>query len=236
MRTSTLAQTAVFLTLLGLAVALGVATTWATVSRFPLGEYRGVVLVLTAIIFCFLYAMAYYRLFLWIAPLKEGPIQRNSRDEFIYHVYELFYLVIFYSFTRSHLVPVPLMRLIYIGLGARLGKNSYSAGTLFDPPFIVVGDNCIIGHDALLFCHVVEGDNLELRRILIGNNVTIGGRAVVMPGVVIENGAIVAINAVVMKGSRIGAGEVWSGNPARRKGAIKQRDNEVDGGAVATDQ
>lgn len=234
MRTITLAQTAVFAALLLLAVALGIATTWALLGRVPLGDFRGIVLVAAALLFCFLYLLAVYRGFLRVAPLREGPVAKGSRAEFVYHVYELFYLAVFYSLTRTNIVPVPLMRLIYQGLGARLGTNSYSAGALLDPPLTTIGDNCIIGHDAVLFCHVVEGDNLELHRIRIGNNVTIGGRAMVMPGVTIGDGAIVAMMSVVMKGSRIGPGEVWGGNPARRKSAVRLRTDEGRGGGDGT--
>jgi acetyltransferase-like isoleucine patch superfamily enzyme len=234
MRKITLAQTALFAALLLLAFMLGVATTWWLLGRVPLGDFRGVVLVFAALVFCFLYLLALYRIFLRVAPLTEGPIAKGSREEFVYHVYELFYLAVFYSLTRTNIVPVPLMRLVYQGLGARLGTNSYSAGTLLDPPLTTIGDNCIIGHDAVLFCHVVEGDNLELHPIRIGNNVTIGGRAMVMPGATIGDGAIVAMMSVVMKGSQIGAGEVWGGNPARKRSIVRPQRTDEQGNASNT--
>jgi len=235
MRKITFAQTALFAALLLLAFMLGVATAWWLLGRVPLGDFRGVVLVFAALVFCFLYLLALYRMFLRVAPLTEGPIAKGSREEFVYHVYELFYLAVFYSLTRNNIVPVPLMRLVYQALGARLGTNSYSAGTLLDPPLTTIGDNCIIGHDAVLFCHVVEGDNLELHPIRIGNNVTIGGRAMVMPGVTIGDGAIVAMMSVVMKGSRIGPGEVWGGNPARRRSIVRPQRTDEQGNASDTD-
>ena len=216
MRKITLAQTAVFVALFVVAFSLGITTTQIVLGGIPLGDFRGVALVAAAILLSYLYALITYRVFLFFAPLKEGPISKGSREEFIYHVYELFYLVLFFSLTRTRFVPVPLMRLVYLALGARLGSNSYSGGTLLDPPLTVVGDNCIIGHDAVLFCHAMEGDNLSLAEIRLGNNVTIGAKAVVMPGVTIGDGAIVAVNAVVAKGTRIGAGELWAGIPARK--------------------
>jgi acetyltransferase-like isoleucine patch superfamily enzyme len=54
--------------------------------------------------------------------------------------------------------------------------------------------------------------------VRIGDNVTIGARAVVLAGLAgctIGDGATVAIGAVVRKGTVIGAGEVWGGVPAR---------------------
>jgi acetyltransferase-like isoleucine patch superfamily enzyme len=225
MRTITPAQIAVFMSLMLVVASASVATTGLLFGPLALGDFRGIVLVCVGVLVFFLFTIVAYRLFLFVAPLEIGPLAPGSRAEFVYHVYELFYLSIFYSVTRTYFVPVPLMRLVYMALGARFGANSYSAGTIFDPPLISVGDHCIIGHDSLLFCHVVEGDNLELYPIRIGNGVTIGGRAVIMPGVTIGDGAIVAINAVVMKGSRIGPREVWSGNPARRRSSLKSAES-----------
>jgi len=216
MRKITLGQTAVFTALAVLAAILTAATTQVLLGRIPSGDFRGLALVSAALVFFFLYMLLVYRLFLLVAPLKEGPVDKGSREEFVYFVYELFYLMLFHSFTRSHVVPVPLMRLIYVGLGARFGANSYSAGTLLDPPLTSMGDNCIVGHDAVLFCHVVEGEQLSLHRIRLGNNVTIGAKAVIMPGVTIGDNAIVAVSAVVSKGTQIGADERWGGIPARR--------------------
>ena len=97
-----------------------------------------------AIIFIFIYALILYRLFLLAMPLKEGEIEENSRDEFVYHVYLLFYLIFFNSIIRSGFFPVPLMRLVYIALGARLGPNTYSAGYANAPNFIEVSANALV--------------------------------------------------------------------------------------------
>lgn len=216
MRKITLPQIVVFAILMLLAVLAGIAATRAMLWNAPLGDFRGVALFLGALLLIFLCAIVAYRAFLAKFPLAEGPIGKGSREEFIYHIYLLFHLVLFQPLTRSHFVPVPLMKLVYLALGARLGSNSYSGGALLDPPLTKVGDNCIIGHDAVLFCHAVEGENLSLAPIRLGNNVTIGAKAVVMAGVTIGDGAIVAVNAVVAKGTQIGSGELWAGIPARR--------------------
>ncbi|WP_407278399.1 DapH/DapD/GlmU-related protein [Aromatoleum evansii] len=215
MRKISLAQTLCFLALLSIACALGIASAALLFGHLPFGDFRGVVMVVAGAALIYAWAIAINRAFLWIFPLRGGYISPGSSEEFRYHVYLLFYLVLFQSLTRSLAIPVPLMRVVYLALGAKLGKNSYSAGVILDPPLTVVGDNCIIGHDAVLFCHAVEGADLALAPITIGNNVTIGAKAVVQPGVIIEDDAIVAVNAVVKKGTHIRRGERWGGIPAR---------------------
>lgn len=216
MRTISLAQILCFVALFTIACALGILSAVFGPGSLQLGDFRGVALVVFSIAFIYVYAILIYRVYLRIAPLQVGYVEPESKAEFVYHVYLLFHLVLFQPLTRSLLVPVPLMRMIYIWLGATLGRNSYSAGTILDPPLTRVGDNCIIGHDAVLFSHAVEGEDLTLAPIVLGNNVTIGAKAVIQPGVTVEDNSIVAVNAVVRKGTTIRKGELWGGIPAER--------------------
>lgn len=215
MRQITLGQILAFLLMLVLILVLGIGTTWLLPDAVPLGDFRGVVLTGAALLLVYLYAFAIYRLFLAIMPLREGDIAEDSQEEFVAQVNILFYLILFNSLIRTHFLPVPLLRLVYLALGARLGRNTYSAGVILDPPLTSIGDNCIIGHDAVLFSHAIEGRRLSLAAICIGDNVTIGATAVVMSGVIIGDGAIVSAGAVVTKGTHIGPGEIWGGIPAR---------------------
>ena len=205
----------VFLCLLCASLALAV-TSAAGLALLPLGDFRGVLVVLAGVLLLYLYAFVVYRLFLRLLPLREGDVAPGSKHELIANVNMLFYLLLFNSLVRTHVVPVPLMRLVYLALGARLGTNTYSAGALLDPPLTRIGSNTIIGHDAVIFAHVIEGERLELKAVVIGNTVTIGATAVIMAGVHIGDHAIVSAGAVVTKDTRIGAGEVWGGMPARR--------------------
>ncbi len=209
-------QIAVFLCLLNVILALGVGATALLLGGLPLGDFRAVVLLLAAVLLTYLSAFLVYRCFLWAMPLREGEVAENSRHEMAANVNILFYLLLFNALIRTHFIPVPIVRLIYLALGAELGANTYSAGALLDPPLTRIGSNTIIGHDAVIFAHVIEGGKLELKAVVIGDTVTIGATAVVMAGVHIGDNAIVSAGAVVTKDTRIGAGETWGGVPARK--------------------
>ncbi|MEW5943474.1 MAG: DapH/DapD/GlmU-related protein [Pseudomonadota bacterium] len=209
MRKITTSQILTFLILLALILTLGIGSTAVFLGGLPLGDFRGVALVGAAVVFTYLYAFAVYRLFLYAMPLSEGEIAEGSREEFAAHVHFLFYLALFNSLVRTHFLPIPLLRLVHLALGARLGANTYSAGAILDPFLTILGDNCIIGHNAVLFSHAIERRRLSLAAIRIGNGVTIGAQSVIMSGVTIGDGAIVSAGAVVPKGTRIGADEVW---------------------------
>ncbi|BAL93712.1 acyltransferase [Rubrivivax gelatinosus] len=216
MRKITGLQIVCFSTIFAIVLALAGGGSWWLLRDLPLGRFSGVAIVAVAVLAFYLLSLLAYRLFLAVMPLQLGTLAPGSRAEFAAQVNILFYLMVFNSLVRTHFVPVPLMRLVYLALGARLGRDSYSAGALLDPPLTFIGDRCIVGHDAVVFTHVIEGDRFELHTVRIGHDVTIGAHAVVMPDVEIGDGAIVSVGAVVTKGSRIGPGEIWGGVPARR--------------------
>ena len=205
-----------FISIFLLVLSLGIGTDAILLGWLPAGDFRGITLFLGGIILVYAYAFGAYRLFLKVYPLKEGEIRPDSQEEFGYHVYLLFYLILFYPILRSGAMPVPIMRVIYQVLGARLGANTYSSGIILDPPMVEIGSDSIVGQFALLVPHVIEGHKLAHYKIRIGNHVTVGAHSVVLSGVTIENNAIVATGAVVSKGTHIGAGEVWGGVPAKR--------------------
>lgn len=208
-------QILVFVLLFSLACLLAWGTNRLALDGLPLGEYRALAKVAGFVFLLYVWALILFRAFLRMFPLPTGELPEGSRGEFVYHVYLLFFLILFYPVIRSGFVPVPLMRLFYQALGAKLGANTYSSGLLLDPPFVEFGSNCIVGQYALIVPHVIEGSKLAHYPIRAGNNVTIGAGATVLSGVTIGDDAIVSTGAVVPKGTVIGAGEIWGGVPAK---------------------
>lgn len=208
-------QIALFLLLLLLILLLALLTT-ALLDHPALGDFRALVLVGSAVLLIYLYAILVYRGLLYIVPLPHGVVAPHTPQETIANLNILFYLLLFNSLIRTHFIPVPLLRQVYLALGARLGSNTYCAGVMLDPALTEIGSNSIVGHDAVIFAHVIEGERLELQPVRIGNNVTIGATAVIMAGVQIGDGSIISAGAVVTKDSCIGVREVWGGIPARK--------------------
>ena len=139
-------------------------------------------------------------------------------------IYLLFWLIFYTPIFRMSFIPAPLSRLALIALGAKVGEGSYSAGLVFDPHFVTIGKNTILGMDALLVPHVlVSGEDAANYPIRIGNNVTIGGRSVVMAGCTIDDGAVVGFCSLVTRGTHIGPNEVWAGIPAKYIKTLEQQ-------------
>lgn len=198
---------------LPLAVASGFAFAFDGLARqLPLGEL--LLALLAALLFLAVLTVE-YRLHLKAWPVKAGVLSRNSPEELHYFIYLLFWLMFYIPLLRMSFIPAPLSRLVMIALGARVGEGTYSSGMVFDAHFVTLGSNTQIGLDALLIPHAQAAGELAHYPIRIGNNVTIGARAIIMAGVVIEDGAVIGAGSLVTQGTRIPAGEVWAGTPAR---------------------
>lgn len=114
----------------------------------------------------------------------------------------------------------PLIRCDY-GYNIHIGANFYAN---FDCVFLDVceirfGDNCMLGPGVHIYTAthpldpVKRASGLEFGKpVTIGNNVWIGGRAVINPGVSIGDNAIIASGAVVVKD--VPTNTVVGGNPA----------------------
>jgi maltose O-acetyltransferase len=86
---------------------------------------------------------------------------------------------------------------------------------------IEIGDSCIIGYDVMIMDHDGHGIDPKKRRnnpgkgdpIIIGKNVFLGSKAIILPGTEIGDHSVVGAGAVV-KG-KYPSNSVIAGNPAR---------------------
>lgn len=108
------------------------------------------------------------------------------------------------------------------GFNITIGKNFYANfnNIFLDVCPITIGDNCMFGPNVQLYTatHPLEpvkrNSGLEFGKpITIGNNVWIGGGAVLTPGVALADNVVVAAGAVVTKS--VPENCVVGGNPAR---------------------
>ncbi len=106
--------------------------------------------------------------------------------------------------------------LFYRGMGAKIGKGTMIAThRIWDCDLVEIGEGCVIGGNSSISAHVAQGDRGRLRKVLIGNNVTIGANASVMPGVVIEDNVVVGANSLVPMGMHLEAGKTYIGVPVK---------------------
>jgi len=127
-------------------------------------------------------------------------------------------LILMVRYTCMNFIRVtPFLTLFHRFMGMRIGRRvQINTSIIGDSNLIEIGDDTVIGGDVTLVAHSAEHGRLVTAPVRIGSRVTVGLMSVIFPGVTIGDGAVVAANAVLTKGTRIGAGEVWGGVPARK--------------------
>jgi acetyltransferase-like isoleucine patch superfamily enzyme len=101
--------------------------------------------------------------------------------------------------------------------GARIGRGVYiNSLSISDHNMLEFGDGVVIGESVHLSGHTVEGGVVKTGRVRLGNGVTVGLGSMV--GIGVEAGERCQIGAlsVVPKYTRLEAGAIYAGVPARR--------------------
>lgn len=113
---------------------------------------------------------------------------------------------------------------IAIGNNSGIGVNAYIRGPL------EIGNDVMMAPDVMVLTHNHKYQDLSMpmwqqgheeKKVTIGNDVWIGTRVIVLPGIKIGNGAIIAAGSIVTK--EVPDFAIVGGNPAR---IIKFRGDE----------
>jgi len=105
-------------------------------------------------------------------------------------------------------VPAGYFTTMYFRLaGCRLGRNVWLiASTILDPYLISIGDDSVVGGDAVISAHMFRDGALYLAPISIGRGCQIGAHALVSAGATLGDGAVIGIRAYIRRGRRVPAG------------------------------
>lgn len=106
-------------------------------------------------------------------------------------------------YACKHLPSLTLKRSIFRLLGMKLGKNvTIASGVTMDyffPELIEIGDNTIVGMDAMILTHEFLHDRLRSGSVRIGSGVLIGAQSMLLAGVTIGNGVRISAMSLVHK-------------------------------------
>jgi acetyltransferase-like isoleucine patch superfamily enzyme len=108
---------------------------------------------------------------------------------------------------------------VEIQKGVRIGNNCRIQSHSFICDLVTIGDNCFISHGAMFINDVFSigrpagGDRKLWKNTNIGNNVSIGTNATILPITITDN-VVVGAGSVVTKD--ILESGIYAGNPARK--------------------
>ena len=108
---------------------------------------------------------------------------------------------------------------VEIQKGVIIGRNCKIQSHSFICELVLIGDNCFISHGVMFINDLFEegkpagGDTEKWKKTVIGNNVSLGTNATILPVSICEN-VVVGAGAVVTK--NIKESGIYVGNPARK--------------------
>lgn len=118
------------------------------------------------------------------------------------------------------------------GVGLSIGNRSQLGHNARIGQYVTIKDDVIMGPDIVIMANshafddlnipINQQGSLPIRPVIIGNNVWIGTRAIILPGIHVGDGAIIGAGAIVTKD--IPENAIVAGNPAkiiRYRGAKK---------------
>ena len=117
----------------------------------------------------------------------------------------------------AHAENISLGNAPHLGAGCKLWAGQ-SRGT------IAAGDNLLLGPDVMMVTTTyrfndgtpVTDQPMKEAPILLGNDVWVGAKAILLPGTIIEDGAIIAAGSVIR--GHVPAKAIMAGNPAVQVG------------------
>ena len=102
--------------------------------------------------------------------------------------------------------------------GAKIGARTRVQSHAFICDLVTIGDDCFVGHGVMFVNDLFQtggparGDRTQYRETKIGNHVSLGSNATILPVSICE-GAVIGAGSVVTKDITVKG--IYAGNPAR---------------------
>jgi non-ribosomal peptide synthetase-like protein len=205
---SSLLAVATFVTLYGLSALALSWNTVATVLLAPLVALTSSVLVVVLVAALKWAVVGRYRP--RVRPLWSGFVRRT---EFVTGLYEAAAVPALLTFITGTPLLGPALRLF----GSRVGRRTLVDTTyLTEFDLVTIGDDVSVGANASLQTHLFEDRVMKMDHVILCDRATIGDKAVVLYGSVVEEDATLAAMSLAMKGEVLPRETTWCGIPAQK--------------------
>jgi carbonic anhydrase/acetyltransferase-like protein (isoleucine patch superfamily) len=148
-----------------------------------------------------------------VMKTKEGKI--TGMGLFLWVIQETS-LDIALNLSHKFMIHTPTPDLLYRLFGFKLRKGVSILTRLWDPDLLDVGENTLVGTDAVISGHFIKDGILYRKRVKIGKNVTIGARCTLGVGVVVGDNTIIAYGSTVPPNAVLDPNCFYSGVPVKK--------------------
>lgn len=152
-----------------------------------------------------------------VAPLWSPFVWRSELATGLYENISLPLLLSW--FTGS-----PIFNLFLWLFGTRIGRRVFcDTNYITEFDMVWIGDDAAIAENVSLQTHLFEDRIMKLSYVRVGDDATIGHRAVVLYDTEVRAKSVLSPLSLVMKGESLPAGRVWQGIPAELQDDISPK-------------
>ncbi len=147
---------------------------------------------------------------------KEGIFKRDISDK-DYLYWNLRNLIKKWPLFILGSNPFPWFknRFVLRFFGVKIGKKCICDNCWISSEFVSIGKNVIIGMSSTILSFGIEQDSFFIKKIVIGDNVLIGAKCVLLPGTIMKNGAKLSAHSYTSVGDILEEDSVYMGHPAK---------------------
>lgn len=179
----------------------------------PLNLIAGIYLLL----FC---SLIISKLFLTIINLihkpKEGTFKRDFKDK-DYKFWNIRNIIKKWPIYISGTNPLPWLKNKFVlrFFGVKIGKHSLCDQCWISSEFVSIGKNVICGLSSTILSYGIEQNNFYLKKILIGDNVQMGSKTVLLPGTIVGKNVQIFAHTYTLPGQILEPNKKYKGHPAK---------------------
>lgn len=128
------------------------------------------------------------------------------------------------TFTRKFLIHSPLPDVLVTLFGFKRRKGTSILGELMDPELLQIGSGTMVGTSSIISGHHIRRGKLYRAKVKIGDNCTIGGYTIILPGVEIGDNVVVGAVSLVPAHWKLESNSIYSGVPVKKVKTLNEED------------
>ncbi len=131
-----------------------------------------------------------------------------------------------YTLTTKLCFHSPCPDIIPRLFGFNKEKGVSLLGRLMDPEMIEIGADTLVGTGAIVSGHQIRRGKILLKKVIIGNNCTIGGYSIILPGAEIGDNVHVGALSLVPSNWKLENNSLYSGIPVKKGERVKTKNTQ----------
>ncbi|GAH70093.1 unnamed protein product, partial [marine sediment metagenome] len=147
---------------------------------------------------------------------REGVFPRDPKNK-DYNYWSLRSVIQKWAAWISHTFPIPWHDVILFKImGVKTHFSNSTYGGYISLEFVELGKNVALGDGSSIFGSMVIGNYLIIKKVILEDNVVLGGVAQISPGTIVRENTIIGAGTMTSFNQELDPNWVYIGRPAKK--------------------